>query len=149
MYGSTSPTTIEAKDLPCTVHGCHQEWWIRILPDGAEMVCSKCESNPEEQRRVTFDDDPIKKQILSCDLGALYGMVQALYQRQTREEQARAETIEDNGRGFNSSDARFLTRVVLDGAYTKRVSFAHAGRVRKSLMKYRGQLSEIYGEACA
>jgi putative DNA primase/helicase len=29
--------------LPCDVHGRHPDWWIRILPDGGEMTCGKCE----------------------------------------------------------------------------------------------------------
>jgi hypothetical protein len=36
--------------LPCPVHGRHPEWWTRLLPDGGEMVCGKCE--PEQPPAV-------------------------------------------------------------------------------------------------
>jgi hypothetical protein len=29
--------------LPCDRHGLHADWWVKILADGGEMVCARCE----------------------------------------------------------------------------------------------------------
>jgi hypothetical protein len=93
--------------------------------------------------------ESIKHCIGTCDLGVLYELVHAVYCRQTHEEQESATTIEENARGFDTSDAAYLSHVVADGASTMRVSLVEGWRVRQALSKYAGQLAEIYGEAAA
>ena len=41
--------------LPCALHGPHTDWWVKLLPDGAEMICGKCEPEP----RSTQDAVPV------------------------------------------------------------------------------------------
>ncbi len=33
----------EDLELPCPVHGRHRLWWMKLLPDGGEMTCGRCE----------------------------------------------------------------------------------------------------------
>lgn len=41
--------------LPCPVHGT-ASWWIRILPNGGDMVCGKCEPEPAAESPWLFGD---------------------------------------------------------------------------------------------
>jgi hypothetical protein len=38
--------------LLCPLHGAYDDWWIRLLPDGGEMVCGRCWHNPDEVRMM-------------------------------------------------------------------------------------------------
>ena len=54
--GNGQGAVSEDPELPCPVHGKHRRWWVRILPDGGDMVCGKCEPEPAAESGSLFDD---------------------------------------------------------------------------------------------
>jgi hypothetical protein len=69
-----------------------------------------------------------------------------LYERQTMDEQETEETRHENGVGFNSSDARYLTycsKFVLSGQH---LSGKHLEKVKRMLPKYWKQILTLIQE---
>jgi len=86
--------------------------------------------------------EAVKELLLKSDK-AVERAILALHERQTYEEQNIYGTKEINGIGFNKFDAPFLTdlaKKLLNGYSLTPKQIAAA---RKSLIKYKGQLSEI------
>jgi len=38
--------------LLCDVHGIHEDWWINIVPEGAEMLCGRCRPDPNTTKTL-------------------------------------------------------------------------------------------------
>src|SRR5271166_1394786 len=77
-------------------------------------------------------------------------MLQAMYARQTRDEQAMAVTVHNNGVGFSGRDSEFLSDVAAKTA--KKGDFwtpKQAAAVAKCLTHYTAQLIEIATEKIA
>jgi len=77
-------------------------------------------------------------------------MLQAMYARQTRDEQAMAVTVHNNGVGFSGRDSEFLSDVAAKTA--KKGDFwtpKQAAAVAKCLTHYTAQLIEIANEKIA
>lgn len=70
-------------------------------------------------------------------------VLKLLYEQQTDEEQEESSTNEENGRGFNATDAPFcssLSEQVLNG---KDLSYKQIAALRKILPKYSKQISKL------
>ena len=79
----------------------------------------------------------------------IYRMLQAMYRRQTRDEQLAEATRHVNHVGFNSADARFLSSVAEKSQRYNGLTPRQAYRVGKTLAKYVGQLADIAAEKAA
>jgi hypothetical protein len=77
----------------------------------------------------------------------VYRMLQAMFQRQTADEQAAHSTHHSNGRGFNGRDAEFLSDVAAKSQKWKGLTDGQAKYVAKSLIKYSRQIAEIEATA--
>ena len=73
----------------------------------------------------------------------IWRMLQALYSRQTGQEQSSLSTRCINGVGFNKYDAPFLTNVAKQSLKYKNLTWPQALAVGKCLQKYHKQLLEI------
>lgn len=69
--------------------------------------------------------------------------------RQTSDEIKAEATRHNNGRGFNSTDAKFLTSLALQARTKRYLSPRQLAYARKCLYKYRRQLCEIANELAA
>jgi len=69
--------------------------------------------------------------------------VVALYRRQTASEQSQYSTQEQNGRGFNASDAPMCTRVAKKLLAEHDLDDEELGETRHRMLKYTNQLLEI------
>lgn len=65
-----------------------------------------------------------------------------IYRNQTYEEQYVQETIEDNGIGFNGTDAEFCSSLAEQYLKYNRLSDRQYSSLRKVMQKYAGQLVE-------
>ena len=63
-----------------------------------------------------------------------------IYKNQTFEEQTVQETIEDNGIGFNGTDAEFCSSLAEQYLKYKKLSVKQYNSLRKVMQKYAGQL---------
>lgn len=63
-----------------------------------------------------------------------------IYRNQTYEEQTVQETIEDNGIGFNGTDAEFCSSLAENYLRFHRLSDKQYNSLRKVMQKYAGQL---------
>lgn len=90
--------------------------------------------------QITKSD--IREMLLTSDRALARGIV-AIYRRQTPGERGAKATMEDNGRGFNASDARTFSLMaellLAGGALTVEQKLA----ARERLPKYAGQLLEV------
>lgn len=91
---------------------------------------------------MTHTKESIKALLERSDKAVARGVV-AIYHFQTDREQALEETTHQNGVGFNSADAPFLTSIAC--WYLKRdyLTTKQTYRARKQLLKYSGQLAKI------
>lgn len=92
-----------------------------------------------------WTEDEIRNLIQSNDK-ILYNGFLKLYERQTATEQANGETRERNGQGFNALDANFLTSCAEFLKKRGYLSDKQKYHVRKKLIKYNRQLTEIANE---
>ena len=69
--------------------------------------------------------------------------VLAVYKFQTCEEQAKETTKEENGVGFNSADAHYLSYVAKWLLKGNHLSGIHLEKAKKKMLKYAGQLEKI------
>ena len=69
-----------------------------------------------------------------------------LYDRQTPEEKAKGEAIEDNFIGFSGYDSKYLGDLAKQLLKEKRIKRDDFWRARYRLRKYAGQLAEIANE---
>lgn len=86
--------------------------------------------------------EEIKEKLSTDDRWLLRGLL-ALYKKQTNEEKAYRVTKEHNNVGFNAADADFLSgmaRILVEG---KTLTNNQIAAVRKSMLKYSGQLTRI------
>jgi hypothetical protein len=73
----------------------------------------------------------------------VYKMLQAMFQRQTADEQCADTTKHVNKMGFNGSDARVLSDIAKKSQQYQNLTIRQAAYVAKKLMKYAGQLEQI------
>lgn len=89
-----------------------------------------------------WSPDEIKDLIQTNDK-VLYGALIYLYRYQTSDERIHKETRNNNGVGFNSVDAKFLSSVSEFFLKTGFLTYKQKQIVRKKLMKYVKQLTKI------
>ena len=89
--------------------------------------------------------ESIQALLESNDKAVIRGLL-AIYARQTSAEQSMEATKEDNGIGFNACDAPFMSSLAkwynAKGFLTPKQLY----RARKTIIKYRRQLTEIANE---
>ena len=81
----------------------------------------------------------LKSQIARNNNQAVKALL-AIYRNQTYEEQTVQETIEDNGIGFNGTDAEFCSSLAENYLRFHRLSDKQYNSLRKVMQKYAGQL---------
>jgi hypothetical protein len=94
---------------------------------------------------IKHTKESIAALLATNDLAVMRGVV-AIYDRQTRDEQAVGDTRHFNGIGFNGSDAKkgsYYARWLLSG---RKLDGRHLANARKIMMKYSGQLARIANE---
>ena len=79
----------------------------------------------------------------------VYKMLQALYMEQTAGEQEAGFTSEQNGRGFNGTDAGFLSSVAKNAQEYGTLTPRQLQSVARGLYKYAVQLSKLAAETIA
>ena len=85
--------------------------------------------------------------LIAVDNAALARSLWNLYQRQTSGERSSQQTIEHNGRGFNSRDAEFLSDVARRlPTYDFNMTPAQRRAVRNRITKYWRQMLEMIEE---
>jgi len=83
------------------------------------------------------------KIMLATDTKWLYRGIVAIYKKQTDDEQAVQETMESNGVGFNSCDAKRLSQYAQEILHTGKLSERNRIVARQIMLKYAGQLARI------
>ena len=81
----------------------------------------------------------LKSQIARNNNQAVKALL-TIYRNQTYEEQTVQETIEDNGVGFNGTDAEFCSSLAENYLRFHRLSDKQYNSLRKVMQKYAGQL---------
>lgn len=81
----------------------------------------------------------LKSQIARNNNQAVKALL-TIYRNQTYEEQTVQETIEDNGIGFNGTDAEFCSSLAENYLRFHRLSDKQYNSLRKVMQKYAGQL---------
>ena len=81
----------------------------------------------------------LKSQIARNNNQAVKALL-TIYRNQTYEEQTVQETIEDNGMGFNGTDAEFCSSLAENYLRFHRLSDKQYNSLRKVMQKYAGQL---------
>lgn len=81
----------------------------------------------------------LKSQIARNNSQAVKALL-TIYRNQTYEEQTVQETIEDNGIGFNGTDAEFCSSLAENYLRFHRLSDKQYNSLRKVMQKYAGQL---------
>lgn len=81
----------------------------------------------------------LKSQIARNNNQAVKALL-TVYRNQTYEEQTVQETIEDNGIGFNGTDAEFCSSLAENYLKFHRLSDKQYNSLRKVMQKYAGQL---------
>lgn len=81
----------------------------------------------------------LKSQIAGNNNQAVKALL-TIYRNQTYEEQTVQETIEDNGIGFNGTDAEFCSSLAENYLRFHRLSDKQYNSLRKVMQKYAGQL---------
>lgn len=81
----------------------------------------------------------LKSQIARNNNQAVKALL-TIYRNQTYEEQTVQETIEDNGIGFNGTDAEFCSSLAENYLRFHRLSDKQYNILRKVMQKYAGQL---------
>lgn len=81
----------------------------------------------------------LKNQIARDNNQAVKALL-TIYRNQTYEEQTVQETIEDNGIGFNGTDAEFCSSLAENYLTFHRLSDKQYSSLRKVMQKYAGQL---------
>ena len=81
----------------------------------------------------------LKNQIARNNNQAIKALL-TIYRNQTYEEQTVQETIEDNGIGFNGTDAEFCSSLAENYLRFHRLSDKQYNSLRKVMQKYAGQL---------
>jgi hypothetical protein len=87
--------------------------------------------------------DPIANRLV------IYRMLQAMYRRQTQDEQATGATRHNNGVGFSGVDSVFLSSVAVSSQRYGNLTERQSIKVAKCLRKYVGQLFDIATENLA
>jgi hypothetical protein len=98
----------------------------------------------------------VRHNLLHSNEWMLRGLV-AIYRRQTADEQTARDTRYQNGKGFNSSDARYMTwaaQCVLkfwstppgERRFPTPLNATHTAKVRGKMNKYAGQLVRVVRE---
>lgn len=101
---------------------------------------------PTKEQLITILSSPYGQTGKHENRYLIYRMLQAMYLRQTANEQATGDTHVLNGVGFNGRDARFLSAVAQSSKQYNNLTVRQAAAVGKSLIKYSRQLLEIAEE---
>lgn len=93
--------------------------------------------------QATVWDKARVQNLIATNKGAVVRAIKVLYARQTADEQSIGETRVQNGRGFNSRDANFLTSIAKAlPRYNDNMTDKQLRAARKMLPKYWRQLLE-------
>ena len=94
----------------------------------------------------TWNKADIKDLLQKNDKAVIRGLI-VIYNYQTADEKATAETSHDNGMGFNGIDAEILTSFVNFYSRNGYLSQKQLGIARKKMLKYSQQLlNHMYNE---
>ena len=95
----------------------------------------------KEERRIWKQEEI--KQLISSNDKMVYRCLQVLYSFQTTDEKFCKDTMERNGKGFNSVDAEFMSSCA--NFYQKNGYLTNKQKeiVRKKLIKYTRQLTDF------
>lgn len=107
-----------------------------------DEIMAELMPRPEEEE---YTEEFIRNKLLTSNQWLERGIV-AIYNKQTRQEQASEETRERNGVGFNGADGHtgaYLAKWIASG---KHLSGKWIPKARKMMVKYAGQLSKIANE---
>jgi hypothetical protein len=89
----------------------------------------------------------VTKQLILDNIKAddrwLYRGILAIYRGQTDDEQRRGVTVEDNGIGFNGSDAPFMSSLAKQVLSGRKLSQKQCRYARTIMYKYADQLLKI------
>lgn len=92
--------------------------------------------------KLKWNRENVRDMLEKSDKALIRGLLR-IHSFQTAEEQQAGVTREDNGMGFNGTDAEFLTSLVV---FHKEAGFLTPGQIaicRKKMLKYAGQLARI------
>ena len=86
--------------------------------------------------------EEIREQLANNDKWLVRGLV-AIYKFQTESEKASQDTHEDNGVGFNGTDAELLSSFAEQLIAGRNLTIRQIPWARKKMLKYAGQLAKI------
>lgn len=92
--------------------------------------------------QLKWTKESMQAMLAANDKAVCKGLM-VIYGNQTADEQAAAITAEDNGIGFNGTDAEFMTEMAKFYTQHGRLTDGQMVWVRKKLMKYWRQLCEV------
>ena len=98
-------------------------------------------AEPVEEVKV-WTKEEIRSNIAKSDVWLIRGLV-ALYNKQTEDEKGSETTKYDNGQGFNSRDAGFMTSLAKFYLRESRLTPKQTTACRKTIKKYCSQLAKI------
>jgi len=86
------------------------------------------------------------QELLTTDIRWTERAVLVLFDRQTKDEQNRLDTVHNNGIGFNGVDGRYMSWVAKYLRNGNHLSGHHIEKVRSRLPKYWKQIQDIIEE---
>ena len=116
-----------------------------------EDILLKAFKNPKIKLEEDVDSprvwtpDEIKALVQTNDK-VLYGALKHLYACQTESEKSTSSTHEHNGKGFNATDAEFLTSICQQLEKRGTLSPKQKEVARKKLVKYNKQITNLANE---
>lgn len=99
----------------------------------------------EGSSKRIWTEDEIRSLVQTNDK-VLYGALKHLYACQTQDEKDSSTTREHNGKGFNATDAEFLTSICQQLEKRGTLSPKQKEVARKKLVKYNKQLTRLANE---
>lgn len=99
----------------------------------------------EDSGKRIWTEDEIRSLIQTNDK-VLYGALKHLYACQTQDEKNTSSTREHNGKGFNATDAEFLTSICQGLEKYGKLTDKQKAVARKKLVKYTKQLTRLANE---
>lgn len=99
----------------------------------------------EDSGKRIWTEDEIRSLVQTNDK-VLYGALKHLYACQTQDEKNTQSTKEHNGKGFNATDAEFLTSICQGLEKYGKLTDKQKAVARKKLVKYNKQLTRLANE---
>jgi hypothetical protein len=86
--------------------------------------------------------EAIREKLKTDDLWLRRAVV-AIFEQQTSDERSAGMTVEDNGMGFNGSDAPSMSRIAQQIQRDGFLDYKNVQFARKKMLKYAGQLANL------